>query len=98
MIADGTNGKQPHNSPERRILIAAAPLREPKGRTDANNAIRLAVTHGDVIVWVGPWDKWLIWDGTRWKPDDALAINAKAKEVAAELFLEIAILHKERRS
>jgi putative DNA primase/helicase len=60
-----------------------------RGRTDASNACRIKVRYGEVTRWVGPWDKWLIWDGSRWKLDQALAIDLKAKDIAADLFNEI---------
>jgi hypothetical protein len=68
------------------------PLTKAEGRTDVNNAARLVARYGEVIRWVGPWDKWLIWDGSRWKVDQALAIDRKAKDVAAGLFAEIAAI------
>jgi putative DNA primase/helicase len=72
------------------ILNSYFPLTKPQGRTDANNAARLAAKYEEVIVWVGPWDKWMVWDGSRWKRDQCLAIESKAKDLAASLFDEIA--------
>lgn len=66
------------------------PMTQPSGRTDAANARRLVAKHRNVIRWVGPWDKWLIWDGQRWKLDQELRIEALAKEVAQERWREIA--------
>lgn len=75
-----------------------APLTKAEGRTDTNNASRLAARYEDVVRWVGPWDKWLIWDGQRWKVDQALAIDLKAKDIAAELFAEIAAVLRENKN
>jgi putative DNA primase/helicase len=72
------------------VLNAYHSLTKIEGRTDTNNAARLAAKHGEGVRWVGPWDKWLIWDGSRWKIDKALAIDLKAKDIAAGLFEEIA--------
>src|SRR5262249_30444572 len=69
---------------------AYALLTRAEGRTDVSNAARLVARHGEALRWVGPWDKWLVWDGTRWAVDQALAIDLKAKDVAAGLFGEIA--------
>lgn len=72
------------------ILNDYYPLTKVAGRTDANNAIRFGARYADVTRWVGPWNKWLIWDGTRWKMDQSLAIELKAKDIAAGLFSDIA--------
>ncbi len=63
---------------------------KPEGMTDAANAARLVSKFRDVIRWVGPWDKWLMWDGKRWKVDQELRIQSFAKETAADLWREIA--------
>lgn len=65
------------------------------GRTDAANAQRLVAKFGDDVRWVGPWKKWIVWDGQRWKLDQALVIDLKAKDVAADLFAEIAAAIRE---
>jgi len=72
-----------------------APLTKAEGRTDTANAARLGARYGEVVRWVGPWDKWLIWDGSRWKMDQALAIDLKAKDIAADLWTEIGKALKE---
>jgi putative DNA primase/helicase len=65
------------------------------GRTDNANAARLVTKFGEVIKWVGPWEKWLIWwDGKRWKTDDSLRIQGMAKEVADDLWAEAAAAAK----
>src|SRR5262249_54359450 len=35
-----------------------------------------------------PWHKWLAWDGTRWRPDDAARATRLAKETIVDLFAE----------
>ncbi len=72
------------------------PLAQIEGRTDTNNAARFVATHRDNARWVGPWNRWLVWDGSRWKIDQSLAIDLMAKDVAASLFEEIAKLLRER--
>jgi hypothetical protein len=72
------------------VLPDFQPLTKAQGRTDVNNAIRLADKYRDDIRWVGPWDKFLLWDGTRWKRDVSLTIDLKAKDIAADIFTEIA--------
>jgi hypothetical protein len=99
--ARANNGKRPVRArvakPARPAptLRSVAPLHKPKGRTDTNNAARLAARYGDEIRWVGPWDKWLVWDGTRWRVDRALAVELKAKEIAEDLFQDLRIALRE---
>ncbi len=57
--------------------------------TDLGNARRLIDLHGDRLRYVGPWDKWLVWDGRRWKLDDMCAVERLAKDVARQRFAEI---------
>lgn len=68
------------------------PLNKPSGRTDAANAARLVEYFGNEIRWVGPWDKFLIWDGRRWRMDQELVIDAFAKRVAKGLWRDLADL------
>lgn len=72
-------------------------MTQASGRTDTANAQRLVAKFGDDVCWVGPWKKWIVWDGQRWKLDQALVIDLKAKDVAADLFAEIAAALRERR-
>ena len=57
---------------------------EAKGfsRTDTGNAERLVALHGEDVRYVFPWEKWLLWDGRRWKRDDEGAILQRAKLTA----------------
>lgn len=70
------------------------PITRAEGRTDASNATRFVSRHGVGLRWVGPWNKWLLWDGVRWKPDKSRRIDREAKNVAADLFAEIAAVLK----
>lgn len=65
-------------------------LSKPSARTDTANAWRLATKFGDLVRWVGPWDKWLCWDGQRWRIDHSLQIEAYAKDIAADLWKDVA--------
>ncbi|MCC7419537.1 MAG: bifunctional DNA primase/polymerase, partial [Planctomycetaceae bacterium] len=38
-----------------------------EGRTDLAFARRFLANYGDAVQWVPEWEKWLLWDGTRWK-------------------------------
>lgn len=52
---------------------------------DLANARRLAHQFGDRLRYVVAWDRWLVWDGTRWKPDDTGQAVRYAKQVADRL-------------
>jgi putative DNA primase/helicase len=102
LMASGADGPEAY----RRLVEQAqpvpvmddyAPLTKAEGRTDANNAVRLVARYEDVARWAGPWDKWLLWDGSRWKIDHSLGIDLKAKDIAAGLFAEIAAALKENK-
>ena len=67
----------------------------PSGRTDSVNAARLVERHGLDIRWVGAWDKWLIWNGQVWSPDQARKIDAFAKQSASTLWSDIKEIQKQ---
>jgi putative DNA primase/helicase len=76
------------------VAVPTADLRVAEGRTDAANAMRLVARYGDVIRWCDPWNKWLVWDGKRWKVDDSRHVEALAKCMANDLWQEAATLAK----
>jgi len=47
--------------------------------TGTGNAERLVAIFGDRIRYCVEWKTWLIWDGTRWKPDRSREIQRLAK-------------------
>ncbi len=56
--------------------------------TDVGNAQRFAREHGKDVRHCHPWNKWLVWDGTRWREDDAGRIKAIAKQTVLKLYRE----------
>lgn len=56
--------------------------------TDMGNGVRLAAMHGRDIRFIHPWQKWLIWDGTRWKVDDEGEIVSMAKQAVRGIYQE----------
>lgn len=56
--------------------------------TDTGNAARYAKIYGDLVRYVPAWDKWLIWDGSRWAPDDRLAVRRYASKVVETIVRE----------
>ncbi len=74
--------------------VEVIPLRNPEGHTDTDNGYRFVAKHGEDARYVGPWEKWLLWDGARWKHDQLLAIDKKAKQVAEGMVQEARALLK----
>ncbi|MDQ3302271.1 MAG: phage/plasmid primase, P4 family [Actinomycetota bacterium] len=56
--------------------------------TDTGNAERLIDQHGDDLRYVHPWGKWLVWDGTRWRPDVSGEIERRARETVRAIYAE----------
>jgi putative DNA primase/helicase len=49
--------------------------------TDTGNAERLAAHRGDRLRFCSTWDKWLVWDDTRWRLDELNRVHHFGKEV-----------------
>lgn len=56
--------------------------------TDLGNARRLVNHFGAQLRYVGSWQKWLAWDGTRWRLDDTGAVDRFAQETVRRIFDE----------
>lgn len=50
--------------------------------TDVGNSHRLAIRHGHNIRYAHEWQRWIVWDGKRWAPDDNGALMRMAKDTA----------------
>lgn len=57
-------------------------------RTEVGNAERLIARHGQDLRYWRSKDKWLIWNGRRWKIDDDGAITRKAVETVKAMYTE----------
>lgn len=74
-----------------RVEPAAKPVKPPPERlSDVGNARRFVRLHGQDLRFCHPWGTWLIWDGTRWAPDETGETMRRARDVAADLFREAA--------
>jgi putative DNA primase/helicase len=62
------------------------PMAETTHLTDMGNAWRLVRLHGQDIRYCWPWQKWLVWDGTRWAEDVTGEIFRLARDVPRQLF------------
>lgn len=58
--------------------------------TDLGNARRLVKLHGYDLHYCHAWNKWLVWDGKRWKIDATAEVMRKAKRTVASIYAEAA--------
>lgn len=56
--------------------------------TDLGNAERLVARHGEDLRYCHPWQKWLVWDGCRWRVDDTAEVHRRARETARSIYAE----------
>jgi len=87
------------HGPEKALKLFAEAKPRSKARdfhlTDLGNARRLVARHGDDIWYVPAWNSWAMWDGCRWKKDDMLEVENRAKETVQSLYGEAAKLADE---
>jgi putative DNA primase/helicase len=62
--------------------------REPEHPTDLGNAQRLVRLHGQDLRYVHAYERWLVWDGTRWKIDDTAEAVRRAKATVRAIYTE----------
>lgn len=60
----------------------------PEGQTDHANARRLIKLHRDKLRYCHPWRTWLVWDGSRWKPDDNGEVTRLSLSLADQVWTE----------
>ncbi len=71
---------------ERRIRVS------PAKRTDLGNAQRLVARYLEVVRYVQATDRWHVWDGTRWAPDETGAIDRLARDTVRAMQREAAAM------
>ena len=79
----------PKSSPPGNNARGRDRLLNPAEVTEAGNAREFIRQHGDEIHWVDAWKQWLVWDGSRWKPDATCEVNGLALKFAKEFYSEI---------
>lgn len=84
-----TNGTPPVEPPAEPEPLAPAPTGR-YAHTDLGNARRLVAQHGADLRYCYAWDKWLVWDGCRWRPDDTGEVERRAKQTVAAIYAEAA--------
>ncbi len=70
---------QPRRPPSRLWMLA---YRD----TDGGNARRLVAVCADDLRYCVPRKRWLVWDGRRWKEDDTLEVERRAKDIVQRMF------------
>lgn len=56
--------------------------------TDTGNAERLVAQHGADLRYCHPWQKWMAWDGCRWRIDVTAEVRRRAKDTARSIYAE----------
>lgn len=80
---DGLNGESAR-------IETTIPLCSASGRTEVSNAKRFVMRFGDKVRWCDPWQKWIRWDGMRWKIDDSRHVEKLAKQIGDDLWAQAA--------
>jgi putative DNA primase/helicase len=75
---------------ERRAVQTLDPWAFPT--TDTGNAERLVARHGRDLHYCHPWQKWLAWDGRRWRTDSTAEVRRHAKETTRSIYAEATAL------
>ncbi len=65
--------------------------------TDLGNARRFVRRHGKNIRFIPEWNKWIVWNGSRWEVDDDGAAMRLAKETVIAMYSEALGLANEQR-
>lgn len=65
-------------------------LKSAQGQTETANAARLIARFGGDVRFVGPWKKWLCWDGKRWEADADLKLQGMAIQISRGLWADLA--------
>ena len=63
--------------------------------TDMGNGERFVREQGKNARYVFPWERWLVWDGQRWKIDDSGAVRRLAKKTVQSIYHEAAFADSE---
>jgi putative DNA primase/helicase len=64
---------------------------------DADNSKRLIHLHGEHLRFVPQWDKWIVWNGTRWVVDHQdVMVTELAKDVSRALYMQASTVDSEQ--
>lgn len=56
--------------------------------TDLGNSERFSDDHREIIRFVNQWQKWLVWNGSCWQPDESREVVRLASRTVRKMFLE----------
>jgi len=70
------------------VPSSASADEEAEHLTDSGNARRIVNTHGQDVRYCPAWGKWLIWDATRWRPDETGEIVRRAQSALRAIYAE----------
>ena len=73
-----------------KIVAETIDIRSPAGRTDASNARRFVLQHGQNLRHCDAFGRWYVYDGKRFKPDCLRCVDALGKETAKAIWQEVA--------
>lgn len=59
--------------------------------TDLGNGERFVASYGDRVRYVGNWDQWIVWTGTRWTQNETGEVERLAKRTAKNIYAEAAL-------
>lgn len=77
-VIEGGADRKPPETSRRRFML-----------TDTGNAERLIARHGPDLRYVPVWDRWLVWNDTRWVEDKkSLRVAALAKSTVRDMYAE----------
>ncbi len=63
--------------------------------TEMGNAERFIAQHGENVRYCKPWEKWLVYTGSRWERDETMLVNRLAKETVRGIYHEAATAETE---
>jgi putative DNA primase/helicase len=63
--------------------------------TDLGNSQRLIAHHGQDLRYCYPWYSWVVWDGSRWVPDNRGEVHRRAKGTVSGIYREAAAAQDE---
>ena len=73
------------------VRMVEGAYRKPAGTeefhlTDLGNAQRFVQLYGDIVRYVHPWRKWLLWAGTHWQKDDTAEVMRLVKQIPPVIY------------